>query len=1401
MGGGPAVNRPVMNGAEEVRWSAETLFAGPGETRAKLRETDWARTPLGPVESWPAELRAAIRTVLPSEIPMLLWWGPELVQIFNDAYTSMIGAKYPEAVAQPARQCWPEVWDEVGPLAEHVLAGGAANYAENQRLFMRRHGYLEETYWTFSYSPIAGEDGSVAGILVATTDVTATVLGNRRLDTLRELGTLSIAAADTADDACRAAVAMLARQRTDLPVVMAYLRTDILAEGDELRLVASVGVGEDGRGPVEVLVSVTTGPPEVWRVAESGQPEQVHGRAARQLGVFRSGGRLEPGRVDEALLLPLQVSGRARPVGVLVVGTSPYRELDEPYRAFVGLVADRVSTALTDALAYAGERRRNAALAELDQAKTRFFSNVSHELRTPLTLIAGPVEESLADGAHPLPPAQRERLEMVRRNTGRLRRLVDNVLDVVRSESGRLPARKEPTDLAAQTRGIADSFEFVMHRAGLRFVVDAPALPRTARVDRDMWEKIVANLLSNALKFTLTGEVRLSLSDGGDEAVLAVSDTGVGIAADQQPLLFERFHRVRGNAARSQEGAGIGLALVSELVDLHGGSVGVASEPGVGSTFTVRIPYGEPASTATPVGQSSVQRYVDESVRWLPEAGELPAAGGVLEAGKLPAATPAAPSAEGANTVLVVEDNPDLRTFLTTLLAPHWHVEVAADGQAALERIEAVQPDLVLTDVMMPRMDGFELLGRLRGDPRTALVPVVMLSGRAGQESALEGLDAGADDYLVKPFSSQELLARVRTNLELAKLRNDESAWRTAITDSLQEAFCILADDGAVLEVNDAFRRLLGFDVLPSPVMPPYPWWPDAGDEPAEHQQAEAALRNLLASGSGRTRIPLRRADGRGLWVEAVFSSFRDTDTGRRTYVSTLRDITDELLAAERQAVLTRLSNRLAEARDTRDVLAAGMVELQQLFAAQHAIVVSRDGSGRPAVMMGAGPVVDTVRQAMAGTVSDHETHVDTDDAGRVRWIGALVDAGQPPTAVWLQFEPARAMPDSDRSRFLMVCGTISHALQRAKIYDVQRTVALTLQRSILGPAELPAGFAVRYEPAVEPLEVGGDWYDVIQLPDDEVGVVVGDCVGRGLVAAAVMGQLRSACRALLLQAKGPGEVLTALDDFARMIPGAGSTTVFCAIIHQATGRVRYSVAGHPPAILQHPDGDHELLDGVRSIPLATLPVGTRPEQMAQLRAGSTLLLYTDGLIERRRESLDVGIARAVRAVTEGPARQAAALADHVVTATRPDAGYDDDTALLVYHRAERAPFAMSISARATELKGLRSAAKRWLADADVPADRAGEMLIAVGEACANAIEHAYRFDSQEQVSVQLSVDDGQLRAVVSDTGSWVEPADGRPDVRGHGRRIMEAFMDDVAIEGGPNGTTVRLMKEIHHGG
>jgi signal transduction histidine kinase len=490
-------------------------------------------------------------------------------------------------------------------------------------------------------------------------------------------------------------------------------------------------------------------------------------------------------------VLPVPSSIQHRLAGLLVLGLSAHLQLDNLYRDFCALATAQVATAVANARAYEAERQRAEALAELDRAKTAFFSNVSHEFRTPLTLALGPMEDLLAGARGALLPAQRADLEVAHRNALRLLRLVNTLLDFSRIEAGRVQASYEATDLAALTADLASTFRSAVERAGLSLVVDCAPLPAAVEtyVDRDMWEKIVLNLVSNAFKFTLAGEIVVSLrpTAAGDAVALVVRDSGIGIPAAELPRLFERFHRVAGARARTQEGTGIGLALVQELVALHGGTVEAQSALDVGTTFTVTVPTGsahlppdrigarrELASTA--VGAAP---YVEEALRWLPDASAMdemttPTDDWALAAREFMGMAPATDLGSAARArarVLLADDNADMREYVSRLLGQLYEVEAVPDGRAALAAAQARPPDLVVSDVMMPGLDGFALLRAVRADPRTRELPVILLSARAGEEARVDGLHAGADDYLVKPFAARELLARVGTHLTLARLR------------------------------------------------------------------------------------------------------------------------------------------------------------------------------------------------------------------------------------------------------------------------------------------------------------------------------------------------------------------------------------------------------------------------------------------------------------------------------------------------------------------------------------------------------------------------------------------------------------------------------------------------------
>ena len=1134
----PGAEQPVLGASPPPR----------GEMAARIAAHDWAASPLGPLDGWPQSLRTAVRIVLSSRFAMWMAWGPELTFFYNDAYAEdTLASKHPWALGQRADAVWAEIWADIGPRIEQVLATDTATWDEGLRLFLERSGYREETYHTFSYSPLFDDDGRTAGMLCVVVEETDRVIGERRLATLRDLAA-EASAATTERELFAAVDRSLARNREDLPFAFAY------TTGDDAR---TLDPG-DGGGP---------GPA---------------GRRAPRRRARRRGGLAGP---PVRRLAGTAASGRSRSSSPTRAGRSP-RACCSPastptasstttYRGFLELVGGQIASSLASVRAREADRQRAEALAELDRAKTDFFSNVSHEFRTPLSLILGPAEDALEVTAD---AEQQERLSVVFRNALRLQKLVNNLLEFSRIEAGRAEPAREPTDLAAFTTDLASMFRAATDRAGIALVVERPDGPVTARVDREMWERIVLNLVSNAFKFTFEGEIRVALRQEGADAVLSVADTGTGIDEAELSGLFERFRRVRGARSRTHEGSGIGLALVQELVRLHGGSVEAESELGAGSTFTVRVPLDDGASAggaATPT--SGAAAYLEEALRWLPDAedsvGELAAVGAGL---------PAADGAGGGRArILVADDNADLREYLERLLARHWDVETVGDGRAALAAVAARRPDLILSDAMMPELDGFGLLAELRADPSTSQVPVIMLSARAGEEAAVEGLSAGADDYLLKPFSSRELIARVRANLDLAELRQ------------------------AAARATERHARLL-------------------------------------------------------------------------------RDLADAAVLVNRAATVDEVLEVVAE-------------RARALVGAERALA-HVDGHGEPDGADG-GPYTRRVPLTSAGG----------------RQFGELLLGGEASTG--------GVEAEAVLTQLALVAST---RLENALLYEREHRVAETLQRSLL-PESLPelgdAELAARYLPGSSEATVGGDWYDAIALGGTTVALVIGDVVGRGVKAASAMGQLRNAVRAYLLEGYGPAQTLARVNRLLDTL-GGGFATLACLFVDIATGELRYANAGHPPPLVALPDGTTRWLEDGLSPPIGAARDIAYHDAEDRLPPDSALVLYTDGLVERRSEPIDAGLGRLAEAASDSPGH-AGTLAGRLVAAM-PDTARPDDVAVLVLARREAAgqPLVMRLPAEATSLGPLRDRLRRWLDAAGVDRREAADVLLAVGEAASNAVEH-----------------------------------------------------------------------------
>jgi signal transduction histidine kinase/BarA-like signal transduction histidine kinase len=741
--------KPVLTPEISDTPAASSWLVGGGEMGKFLREKDWSGSPLGAIEDWPASLRTTVSLVLNSNFPISLAWGAHHTQIYNDGYWTICGDKHPDAMGQDFSECW----------AFYRALSGETAFLEDQRMFLDRLGYLEETFFTFSFSPIRDETGKVAGLFHPVTETTSKMVGQRRTRTLRDLS-VSAAKGQSLEEAFSLAVETLSTSNLDLPFVTLYLLDET---GQNATLVATAGL-EAGTAASPREIAVDNCGWNFAKVVATGETLQVENLSALFPPLICTP---YPEPLRTGLVIPLSPPGADRPAALMVVGASVRLPMNEAYRSFFDLLGSAMTTVMSNAIAYEAARKRAEALAEIDRAKTAFFSNVSHEFRTPLTLMLGPIEDELAE-TEPLPAERYERLTTVHRNSLRLLKLVNTLLDFSRIEAGRIQASFEPVDLAAFTTELASSFESAMTKAGLKFIFALQPLPERVYVDREMWEKIVLNLLSNALKHTFDGSITVSLRWLETTAELSVTDTGIGIPAAELSLLFDRFHRVKGAKSRSHEGTGIGLALIKELSLLHGGEVRVESTEGKGSTFRVSVRTGtahlspeqmgaERHATSTAIRGDA---YVEEASRWDTQT-----------SARILPLTSANRNTTPKPRIVWADDNADLRNYVAQMLAADYAVEAVGDGEAALAAIRREPPNLVLSDVMMPKLDGFGLIQALRADVKTRNIPIILLSARSGQESAIVGLDAGADDYLSKPFTAKELLARVKTHVELARTR------------------------------------------------------------------------------------------------------------------------------------------------------------------------------------------------------------------------------------------------------------------------------------------------------------------------------------------------------------------------------------------------------------------------------------------------------------------------------------------------------------------------------------------------------------------------------------------------------------------------------------------------------
>ncbi|WP_293003765.1 SpoIIE family protein phosphatase [Mycobacterium sp.] len=1251
-----------------------------GEMGEQFRDFNWKRHPLGAPQTWPMEVRSVVALTLTSRFPTVLWLGADdLFQVYNDAYSQILGDRHIDALGKRAAHIWWDIWPVISPMLARVLATGEATWSHDLMFAIVTGGRRVERYFTFTYSPLISDRGKTYGVFSSSYETTERVLSERRMRLLTAVAS-NVLDSNSIDDAAQAVVSVCDTQPSDVPFVAAYVDS---GAGPTLRAASS---------------SVATVLPTVLETLTDWEPARsrsdihlIDNIADRITGLSDELGAACP---EQALLMPL---GDDHAGGALLVAINPRCDLDEQYVGFCQLIADQLTSGMSAAMSFDQQRRRADALSELDRAKSAFLTNVSHEFRTPLTLLLGPLDHALT--IEGLDGELADQLAAARRNAGRLQRLVDSLLDFSRIEAGRATAALLCTDVGALTAHIAASFSELCQRAGLSLELDyRPAL---ADVDPGMWETIVLNLLSNAVKYTLTGSVKVTVRSDVAQCHIAIRDTGVGISDADLKRLGERFFRADSAHARSVEGTGIGLSLVRGLVELQGGTIEYASQVARGTTVTVRLPR---SLSSTPVEHSPARLldnpYVIEAGQWITGQHSDPAGA------DLPPAR--------AELVVVAEDNADMRAHLHRVLSQQFRTVLVPDGRQCLEAARKLRPDIIVTDVMMPRMDGFALVAAIREDPLLSATPVLMLSARTSTEAISEGLSGGADDYLPKPFHAQELIDRITARLAAAA----RSARPPADAEMLR------ALDIAQLEVA------------------------------VQNASTTADLAHALYGCSFNTGdIPLI----------CVGELDDDTHTLRLEFGGPVP----------------------AEARDRYHV------------ASMNTPIVPVDvvRTGQPMI------IPDTLK------LSPRYEHVVSENAATVRATisqplrGADGDVIGSLGMLWTH---PREFTPAEINWAATIAAITATALDRLHQVQREHRIAVDFQDHLLDldRSSTAAVVAAVYQPSAEALHVGGDWYLVAPSPDEgRIAISVGDVVGHGLPAAVAMSRLRTAASAIALTHSDPAAVLATLDRYALTVDNARFATVSYAVIEtQPDGhaRVSYSCAGHPwPLLLTH-DQPPQFLTGGRRPPVGSWDTPLPQNTAVQLISpGATILLYTDGLIERAGESLDDGFARLQTAAASRAHLPAGQLCDELLEVMAPPGGYTDDVVALAIRPCHTTGHTLAtvIPASLTHMFNARHLLRDWLSDTRADPRRETDILLATGEALSNAIEHGCAADTSKTVSIEAFHRDRAIMVTISDPGQWAgdSSASQRGQYRGRGLTMINGMADRVSTHRGAAGTRVTL--------
>lgn len=696
-------------------------------------------------------------------------------------------------------------------------------------------------------------------------------------------------------------------------------------------------------------------------------------------------------------------------------------------------------------------------------------------------------------------------------------------------------------------------------------------------------------------------------------------------------------------------------------------------------------------------------------------------------------------------------------------------------------------------------------LGRRALQEQVSMLEIIETHFRLLDQTAAHAVDGPAAlEFLLQTLAALDVATRGfvdgtrRYNEQRARADDlaDRDEFRSALVNSLQEGFFVADRSGTVIEVNDAFAAITGYGTSDLPYHWPHPWMMD-------QQAASQRQSRLLRDGHTQYETPIRARDGHLAWVAVSINAVTGFSDERGVFVGTLRDVTAERAFAARENAVLRLATAVGVARSVAEVLSITLDECRLAIGAQRVVAVSWPAGGaEPTVQVAGEPAAlswsdldpflrNTFQQARNQLPLTVQPVERPEAPGKSSGVVALL-SGKGDLALWLELKVPRWISAEDRLLVTVLVGHLSLAVQHVRQFESARETSMTLQRAMLPSTLPPAGFAVRYEPAVPPLEIGGDWYDVLPVGDHQIGIIVGDCVGRGLPAAAVMGQLRSSARALLLTGAGPARLLEQLDTAAAFVPDAFCTTVFLAVLDTESGVIRYSSAGHLPAVLTSPHAAPALFTDAHSVPLAVHRDRPRPQASVTLAPGSTLLLYTDGLVERRDASIDEGIARVADVLNESMELPINSVADVVLEKLAPAAGYDDDVAMVIYRRP-LGPLSIETDATADRLHDIRHAIADWLRAADIEQELIADVVLAVDEACANSIEHAYRDAAPGPLCVDVRIRSDKLHIRIVDRGSWKAPSTA-PTFRGRGLPLIKAVSAEVVFDGTALGTTVEMI-------